>query len=170
MGELVGLPADVLVELRADRAAWQPMVDSVHTLPRELRTVDAFVFTAARYQDIDVPVVLLEGTETPPELRVGVGLVHAAVAGSRVVTMPGVDHEAVTTGPRRAGRGPDGGGGMSAAELTAAPLTVRRSTPASSGSTGSTCDPARLARCPSPSWAATPSWPRCGRCSPRDPW
>jgi hypothetical protein len=42
MGELVGLPADVLVELRADRAA---------------------------------------------------------VAGSRVVTMPGIGHEAVTTGP-----------------------------------------------------------------------
>jgi pimeloyl-ACP methyl ester carboxylesterase len=99
MGELVGLPADVLVELRADRATWQPMADSVHTLPRELRTVDAFVFTAARYQDIDVPVALLEGTESPPELRAGVGLVHAAVAGSRVISMPGVDHEAVTTGP-----------------------------------------------------------------------
>ena len=99
MGELVGLPADVLVELRADRAAWQPMADSVHTLPRELRTVAAFVFTATRYSGIDVPVVLLEGRESPPELRVGVGLVHAAVAGARVVTMAGVDHEAVTTGP-----------------------------------------------------------------------
>jgi pimeloyl-ACP methyl ester carboxylesterase len=99
MGELVGLPADVLVELRADRAAWQPMADSVHTLPRELRAVDRFVFSAARYQGIDVPVVLLEGTESPAELRVGVGLVHAAIAGSRVVPMPGVDHEAVTTGP-----------------------------------------------------------------------
>ena len=52
MGELVGLPADVLVELRADRAAWQPMADSVHTLPRELRTVAAFVFTATRYSGI----------------------------------------------------------------------------------------------------------------------
>ncbi len=99
MGELVGLPADVLVELRADRAAWQPMADSVHTLPRELRAVDSFVFTAPRYQEIDVPVVLLEGTESPPELRAGIGLAHAAIAGSRVVLMPGVDHEAVTTGP-----------------------------------------------------------------------
>jgi hypothetical protein len=46
-----------------------------------------------------VPVVLLEGTETPPHIRVGVGLVHAAITDSRVVSMPGVDHEAVTTGP-----------------------------------------------------------------------
>ncbi|MGH3775933.1 MAG: alpha/beta fold hydrolase [Pseudonocardiaceae bacterium] len=99
MSEIVGLPAEVLAELRADAAAWQPMVDCVHTLPRELRSVSAFVFDAARYRALDVPTVLLAGTDSPPELHVGVGLVHDAVDGARVVTMHGVDHEAVTTGP-----------------------------------------------------------------------
>lgn len=99
MGELVGMPADVLAELRADTAAWQPMVDSVHTLPRELRTVAGFGFDADRYQGIAVPTVLLAGLASPPEMHVGVHLVHDAVDGARVVTMPGVDHEAVTTGP-----------------------------------------------------------------------
>lgn len=32
-------------------------------------------------------------------MHVGVDLVHHAIPGSRVITMPGVDHEAVTTGP-----------------------------------------------------------------------
>jgi pimeloyl-ACP methyl ester carboxylesterase len=99
MGDLVGLPPDVLAELRTETAAWQPMVDSVHTLPRELRSVQRFAFDARRYTSIDVPTVLLRGTLTAPELRVGVGLVHDAVTGARVVDMEGVDHEAVTTGP-----------------------------------------------------------------------
>ncbi len=99
MGELVGLPADALAELRADAAVWRPMVDSVPTLPRELRSVIAFAFDAARYRALDVPTVLLAGSESPPELRVGVDLVRDAVGGSRIITMYGVDHEAVTTGP-----------------------------------------------------------------------
>jgi pimeloyl-ACP methyl ester carboxylesterase len=99
MGEVVGLPGDVLAELRADAAAWQPMVDCMHTLPRELRTVMGFTFDAGRYAGIEVPTVLLAGTESPPELHVGIDLVSEAVAGTRTVTMEGVDHEAVTTGP-----------------------------------------------------------------------
>lgn len=99
MIEVVGLPREALAELRAETAAWQPMVDSVHTLPRELRSVMTFAFDARRYTAIDVPTVLLTGTLTPPELCVGVGLVRDAVTGARVVSMEGVDHEAVTTGP-----------------------------------------------------------------------
>jgi hypothetical protein len=47
MAQIVGLPAEALGQLRADPAAWQPMVDSVHTLPREFRSVDEFRFDAA---------------------------------------------------------------------------------------------------------------------------
>jgi pimeloyl-ACP methyl ester carboxylesterase len=99
MEQIVGLPAEALSQLRAEPAAWQPMVDSVHTLPREFRSVDEFVFDAARYRDITVPTVLLRGAQSPPSLHLGVELVHDAIDGARVVTMPGVDHEAVTTGP-----------------------------------------------------------------------
>ncbi|MHA6794010.1 alpha/beta fold hydrolase [Pseudonocardia bannensis] len=99
MGELVGLPQDALAELRADPAAWQPMVDTVPTLPRELRSVNAFTFDAGRYGVLDVPTVLIAGSLSPPELHIGIRLVDDAVPDSRVVMMEGVDHEAVTTGP-----------------------------------------------------------------------
>lgn len=99
MREIVGLPGETLAALRADATAWQPMVDCVHTLPRELRGANEFTFDAARYRALEVPTVLLAGTDSPAELRMGVELVRAAVDGARVVTMRGVDHEAVTTGP-----------------------------------------------------------------------
>jgi pimeloyl-ACP methyl ester carboxylesterase len=96
----VGLPDDAVAELRTIPEAWQPMVDCAHTIPREVRSGAAFRFDAARYAALDVPTVLLAGTESPAELGIGVGLVQGAVAGARTVTMPGVDHEAVTTGPQ----------------------------------------------------------------------
>ena len=71
MEQIVGLPAEALGQLRADPAAWQPMVDSVHTLPRELRSVDVFRFDAARYRNVTVPTVLLRGAQSPPSLHVG---------------------------------------------------------------------------------------------------
>lgn len=99
MGELVGLSGEMLAQLRTDPVAWRSMVDSVHTLPRELRSAATFTFDPDRYRGIDQPTILLRGADSSPEMHVGVDLVHHAVAGSRVVTMPGVDHEAVTTGP-----------------------------------------------------------------------
>jgi pimeloyl-ACP methyl ester carboxylesterase len=99
MGELVGLSGEMLAELRTDPVAWRSMVDSVHTLPRELRSVVTFAFDPERYRSIALPTLLLRGAESSPEMHVGVDLVHHAIPGSRVITMPGVDHEAVTTGP-----------------------------------------------------------------------
>lgn len=99
MGQLVGTTDDVLARLRADRATWQSMVDSVHTLPRELREVDAFAFEAVRYRSIEVPTELLCGDASPPELHTGVHLLEAALPHARVITMPGVDHEAISLGP-----------------------------------------------------------------------
>jgi hypothetical protein len=98
MGEVVGMSADVLAELRADTAAWKPMVETAPTLPRELRSVLGFRFDADRYRQLAVRTVLLAGSASPPEMRHGVDLLHAAT-GAPIVEMAGVDHEAVTTGP-----------------------------------------------------------------------
>src|SRR4051794_6658800 len=61
-------------------------------------TPSTFTFDPDRYRGTDRPTLLLRGAESSPEMHVGVDLVHDAIAGSRVLTMPGVDHEAVTTG------------------------------------------------------------------------
>ncbi|MGH3433306.1 MAG: alpha/beta fold hydrolase, partial [Thermocrispum sp.] len=117
LSQLVGMPSDTLAELRTDPAAWQPMLAAVHTLPRELRSVGAFAFDAARYRPIEVPTVLLCGDASPPELHTGVHLLGDALEQARLVTMPGVDHEAISADP-------DTLSATLTAELAAAPTTT----------------------------------------------
>jgi pimeloyl-ACP methyl ester carboxylesterase len=68
-------------------------------LPRELRCVEAYQFDPERFRGLIVPTVLLEGDQSPAELRIGVRMVDEVLPDSRLVTMPGVGHEAVETGP-----------------------------------------------------------------------
>jgi pimeloyl-ACP methyl ester carboxylesterase len=74
------------------------LVATAHTLPRE-RSVGAYRFDPERFRSLSVPTALLEGDQSPESLRIGVRLVDETLRNSRVVTMPGVGHEAVETGP-----------------------------------------------------------------------
>lgn len=98
MSDFLDLSPDELTELQAS-PSWPALVSTAHTLPRELRSVEAYRFDPARFRGLSVPTVLLEGDESPAELRVGVRLLDEALPNSRLVTMLGVGHEAVETGP-----------------------------------------------------------------------
>jgi pimeloyl-ACP methyl ester carboxylesterase len=98
MADVVGLSPTELAELAAS-ASWPALVATAQTLPRELRSVEAYRFDPERFRGLRVPTVLLEGDESPAELRVGVRLLEKAVPDARLVTVPGVGHEAVETGP-----------------------------------------------------------------------
>jgi pimeloyl-ACP methyl ester carboxylesterase len=98
MAEVVGLSPAELAELEASES-WPALVATAHTLPRELRAVEAYAFEADRFRGITVPTLLLDGDQSPDELRLGVRLLEAVLPDSRLVTMPGVGHEAVETGP-----------------------------------------------------------------------
>jgi pimeloyl-ACP methyl ester carboxylesterase len=98
MAEVIGLSPEELVELEASES-WPALVATAHTLPRELRAVEAYRFDAERFRALTVPTVLLDGDQSPDEIRLGVRLLDEVVPDSRLVTMPGVGHEAVETGP-----------------------------------------------------------------------
>ncbi len=98
MAEAVGLSPAELSELEAT-SHWQALVATAHTLPRELRSVEAYRFDPKRYHGLTVPTVLLEGDQSPAELRIGVALLDETLPNSRLVTMRGVGHEAVETRP-----------------------------------------------------------------------
>ena len=98
MAEVVGLSPEELAELEASES-WPALVATAHTLPRELRAVEAYRFDAERFRALSVPTVLLDGDQSPDEIRLGVRLLDEVVPDSRLVTMPGVGHEAVETGP-----------------------------------------------------------------------
>jgi pimeloyl-ACP methyl ester carboxylesterase len=98
MSELVGLSPEELQQLEASEA-WPAIVATAHTLPRELRSVAAYRFDPQRFRSLMVPTVLLEGDQSPDELRVGVRLLEQTLPDARLVTMKGTGHEANQTHP-----------------------------------------------------------------------
>ena len=98
MAEVIGLSPEELAELEASES-WPALVATAHPLPRELRAVEAYRFDAECFRALTVPTVLLDGDQSPDEIRLGVRLLDEVVPDSRLVTMPGVGHEAVETGP-----------------------------------------------------------------------
>jgi pimeloyl-ACP methyl ester carboxylesterase len=99
MTEVVGLSLGNLSALCAS-PSWAALLATTHTLPREVRAAEQYRFDPARFRRAALPAVVLAGENSPEALRtVGVGLAHHTLRSSRVVTMPGVGHEAVETGP-----------------------------------------------------------------------
>jgi len=98
MSEVVGLSEGELDELRAS-ASWPALVETAGTLPRELRSVERYRFRPERFAGLRAPTLLLSGDQSPQPVLDAVRLANRALPGSRVVTMAGVGHEAVETGP-----------------------------------------------------------------------
>lgn len=98
MAEVVGLSREELAELEASES-WPALVATAHTLPRELRSVESYRFDPERFRGLSAPTLLLDGDQSPDEIRLGVRLLDEVLPDSRLVTMPGVGHEAVETGP-----------------------------------------------------------------------
>jgi pimeloyl-ACP methyl ester carboxylesterase len=98
MADVVGLSPDELNQLEPSDS-WPALVATAHTLPRELRSVESYRFDPERFRGLTVPTVLLEGDQSPDEIRIGVRLLNETMPNSRLVTMTGVGHEAVETGP-----------------------------------------------------------------------
>jgi len=80
-------------------ATWPTRVAAAHTIPRELREVNKYVFKPARFSAVAAPVLLLLGGDSPDFLTRGTNAVHAAIPSSRVTTMPGQRHVAMDTAP-----------------------------------------------------------------------
>lgn len=98
--DIAGLPPDELDALRAT-PIWQEMVDTAHTLPRELRAISEYEFDAARFVDLTTPTLLLTGSESPSFYRDATEVVHEALPNNRIVSFKGEQHMAIHTAPDR---------------------------------------------------------------------
>ncbi len=78
---------------------WQMRLAAAPTIPRELRAVQAYVFEPARFRTIQIPTLLLLGTESPAYLKSATEAVAAALRHARVVVLPGQGHRAMETAP-----------------------------------------------------------------------
>jgi len=96
MREVVGVPGEQLETMRA-LPAWTARMAAAHTIPRELRADAGLRLDPSRFGGFRVPTMLLQGGESRDAFREGVAVAHAAVAGSRVVVLPGQGHIAMDT-------------------------------------------------------------------------
>jgi pimeloyl-ACP methyl ester carboxylesterase len=88
-------------EIAGLRAAptWPARVAAAHTVPREVRAFGAQAFDPAWAARITVPVLLLVGTDSPPEIQAEPEVVAAALPDARIRLLEGQAHLAHLTAP-----------------------------------------------------------------------
>jgi len=97
--EIIGLTSSEVDELKAAPPAYDILGVLADTLPREGKALLA-VDVPALASEISVPVLLLLGERSPKwahDITVRTG---AAIAGSELVVLPGVGHEAIDATPQ----------------------------------------------------------------------
>jgi pimeloyl-ACP methyl ester carboxylesterase len=78
---------------------WPARVAAVHTIPRELQSLDSYAFAPGRFSRMATPTALLLGGDSPPPTRTIVETLHAALPNSQIVVLPGQRHVAMRTAP-----------------------------------------------------------------------
>lgn len=96
--EIVRIPPEHIAVIMAE-PSWPGRVAAAHTLPRECRAEEDYRFDPARFAALSVPVLLLAGSDSPPELAAATAMLAAALPGARVITLVGQGHVAMTTAP-----------------------------------------------------------------------
>ena len=98
MQDIVRVPPHEMEILRS-APSWPARIAAAHTILREMRGSNGYVFEPARFTGLTTPTLLLLGGDSPLFLKAGTEAVHAALPNSRVVVMPGQQHTAMNTAP-----------------------------------------------------------------------
>ncbi len=98
MRDIVRVPPHEMEILRA-APSWPARIAAAHTILREMRGSNEYVFEPARFTGLTTPTLLLLGGDSPAFFKAGIEAVHAALPESRVVVMPGQQHTAMNTAP-----------------------------------------------------------------------
>lgn len=95
--ELAGVPDPLIEALKAD-PSWPARLASAHTALREMADGD-YAFIPQRFAALQTSTLLLVGEVSPEELTAPSRLLHATLPDSRIVTLHGQGHVAMTTAP-----------------------------------------------------------------------
>jgi pimeloyl-ACP methyl ester carboxylesterase len=90
------MAADELAMLKS-LPNWPARIAAARTIPREMRASESYHFHAARFTTFTVPTLLLLGGASPAFFKAAIDLVHAGLPSSRVVVLPGQQHQAINT-------------------------------------------------------------------------
>jgi pimeloyl-ACP methyl ester carboxylesterase len=96
--DVAEMTAEEIEELRS-MPSWPERLATVHTLVRESRANEQYVFDPKRFADMHVPTMLLVGGASNETGTKPAEAVDAALPDSRIVVMPGQKHIAMYTAP-----------------------------------------------------------------------
>src|SRR5262245_26697081 len=86
------------IEMFKSSPAWPGRIAAAHTLPRELRSLNAYRLPE-QVGKLSIPVLLLLGGDSPPVFGRANAALEKALPNSRSVVMPGQKHNAMDTAP-----------------------------------------------------------------------
>ena len=98
MTEIVQMPRAQAERFR-ELPGWDARVALAHTVVRETRTHAHYRFEPDRWQQCEVPTLLLHGGDSPPFLVKATELLHATLPQSTMRVLPGQQHVAMETAP-----------------------------------------------------------------------
>ena len=81
-------------------SSWPVRLQAAHTIPREVGVASTYQFRAEGFAQVCVPTLFLIGSRSPAYMHAATAMASAAVAGSRVESLRGQGHAAMSTGPR----------------------------------------------------------------------
>jgi pimeloyl-ACP methyl ester carboxylesterase len=93
------LPRDIMQSLMA-ASDWQEVVDDARASLQDVMALSRYDFDAGRFAGLEIPVLLLTGSETPPEMFVTDALAEV-LPDVRRAQFEGEGHEAMNTAPDR---------------------------------------------------------------------
>jgi pimeloyl-ACP methyl ester carboxylesterase len=96
--QVVGLPAAAIDAMRGT-PIWQARMAAIHTALREGRVANDFRLDQDRFRSIDVPAVVLVGTESPAWLRSAAAQAVDVLPRARLVELDGQGHMAIDQAP-----------------------------------------------------------------------
>jgi pimeloyl-ACP methyl ester carboxylesterase len=98
MLDIIRMPAGE-VERQRCSPAWKDRLAVAHTLPRELRAIDAYEFDAARFREVTIPTLLLLGEKSPLPFTASIEALASVLPNARTVVLRGQQHIAIDTAP-----------------------------------------------------------------------
>ncbi len=87
------------LELVSYLPVWPARVAAAHTIPRELRQIQAYRLQAERFSAVKAPSLLVLGGDSPPKMSASIEALQGALPNSQVVVIPGQQHNAISMAP-----------------------------------------------------------------------
>jgi len=97
--EVIHMGEPELARMR-NSTGWQVRLAVAHTLPREVATAYAYQFRPETFAEVRAATLFLVGGRSPVYMQEATRMASAALVGSRIVSLPGQGHAAITTAPR----------------------------------------------------------------------